>query len=137
MIVDNGDTACVHALKGIGPLEWQQPRMDITCLILLFREARSLAQSPTASEEFISRLKPGNSLAVQWSGFCTLTTEGKGSISNPGTKSLQKRLQHAGVGDLERRTGGRIHETEVEEGVPTEKPPDAKAQGLQSIQNLG
>lgn len=43
----------------------------------------------------------------------------------------------AGVGDLERRTGGRIHETEVEEGVPTEKPPDAKAQGLQSIQNLG
>ena len=67
--------------------------MDITCLILLFREARILAQSPTASEEFISRLKPGNSLAVQWLGFCTLTTEGTGSISNLGTKIPQKRLQ--------------------------------------------
>lgn len=42
----------------------------------------------------------------------------------------------AGVGDLERRTGGRIHGKEVEENVPTEKPPDAKAQGLESIQNL-
>ena len=93
MIVDNGDAACVHALKGIGPLERQQPRMNITCLVLLLREARSLAQSPTASEEFISRLKPGNSLAVQWLGFCTLTTEGTGSISNLGTKIQQKRLQ--------------------------------------------
>ena len=52
-------------------------------------------------------------------------------------RGLRNETNSAGVGDLERRTGGRIHETEVEEGGPTEKPPDAKAQGLQSIQNLG
>ena len=45
-----------------------------------------------------SRLKPGNSLAVQWLGFCILTIEGTGSISNLGTKIQQKRLQQVQKG---------------------------------------